>query len=86
MRKDDVTMELPGVVKRRGRPPTGKAMSAAERQAARRARLAAEGKESLTVEVSVDVAEALRALVQFKEETMNEAVDRILRGYLLRKR
>ncbi len=87
MRKDDVTAELPGVPKRRGRPATGKAMTAAQRQAARRARLAAEGKESLTVDVSVDVADALRALVRFKaDEGMSDAVDRILRSYLLRKR
>ena len=87
MRKDDVTSELPRVPKRRGRPATGKAMTAAQRQAARRARLAAEGKESLTVDVSVDVADALRALVRFKaDEGMSDAVDRILRSYLLRKR
>ena len=30
-RRDDLTMELPGVVRRRGRPATGKAKSGAER-------------------------------------------------------
>lgn len=40
-RKDDGhTLELPGVPKRRGRPPTGKAKSNAQRQAAYRARRA----------------------------------------------
>jgi hypothetical protein len=84
---DDVTSDLPGVPRRRGRPATGNAKNAAQRQAARRARLAAEGKESLTVDVSADVADALRALVRFKaDEDMSKAVDRILRSYLLRKR
>jgi len=87
MRKGDVTGDVPGVPRRRGRPATGSARTAAQRQAARRARLAAEGKESLTVDVSTDVADALRALVKFKaNEGMSEAVDRILRSYLLRKR
>lgn len=86
MRKDDVTMELPGVVRRRGRPPTGKAMTAAEKKAASRARLAAEGKAVLTVDVSLEVIEALRKHVQFKDEPQGDAVDRILRAYLLRKR
>jgi hypothetical protein len=86
MRKDDVTLELPGVVKRRGRPSTGKAMTPAERKAASRARLAAEGKGVLSVDVSLEVIEALRKHVQFKDEDQGEAVDRILRAYLLRKR
>lgn len=86
MRKDDLTVELPGVPKRRGRPPTGKAKSSAQRQADRRARLAAEGVQPLTVQISGDVIERLRSLVEFKDETMSAAVDRILRAYLLRKR
>lgn len=93
MRKDTVTLELPGVVKRRGRPlihdvrteEQRKALVAA-RKAASRARLAAEGKASLTVAVSQDVIEALRKHVQFKDEDQGEAVERILRAYLLRKR
>jgi hypothetical protein len=86
LRKDDVTAELPGVPRRRGRPPTGKAKTPAQRQAARRARLEAEGVEVVTFEVDKEVADALRALVQFKEETVSQAAERILRAYLLRKR
>lgn len=86
MRKDELTMELPGVVRRPGRPPTGKAMTAAEKKAASRARLAAEGKVPLNVNVSIEVLEALRKLVQFKDESQGDAVDRILGAYLLRKR
>jgi len=86
MSKDEVTIELPGVPKRRGRPPTGQAMSSAERKAAQRQRLLDEGKASLTVNVSLEVIEALRKHVQFKDEDQGDAVDRILRSYLLRKR
>ena len=86
MRKDDVTQELPGVARRPGRPRTGKAMSSAERKAAERARLHSEGKGTLSCPVALDVLEALRKHVQFKEETQGDVVERILRGYLLRKR
>lgn len=87
MRKDDVTVELPGVPKRRGRPATGSALSAAERQARYRAKKAQAGKAVLTVEVSQEVVDALQAYVKFRDGvTQGDAVDRILRAYLLRKR
>lgn len=90
-RKDDVTMELPGVAKRRGRPPSGKAASGASRMAAYRARLAAAGLETLTLDLDQEVADALRAYVERKKAdaedlTMGQAVERILRDRLLRKR
>jgi hypothetical protein len=86
MRKDDVTAELPGVPGRRGRPPSGAAQSGADRQAAYRARQREKGKESLSVTVSAEVREALAKHVEFKDVALGEVVDRILRGYLLRKR
>lgn len=87
MRKDDLTDELPGVPKRRGRPATGQALSAAERQARYRARKLEAGKAILTVEVGQDVVDALQAHVQFRDGvTQGQVVDRILRAYLLRKR
>jgi len=47
-RKDNgLTMELPGVPKRRGRPSTGKAMSNAERQKAFRQRRGARALDDL---------------------------------------
>ena len=85
-RKDDDTQELPGVPKRRGRPATGKALTAAERQARRREKLAAEGKVSSTVVISREVQQALADFVEFKDVSLGDVVDRILRGYLLRKR
>jgi hypothetical protein len=74
---DQVTAELPGVTLK---------SKVAIRQAARRQRLKDEGKGTLACEVSLEVLEALRKHLQFKDETQGQAVDRILRGYLLRKR
>jgi hypothetical protein len=68
-----------------GRPATGVAKTAAERQAARRERLAKKGKGVLTVEVSQEVIDALDKFVQFKDVTKGQVVDRLLRGALLRK-
>lgn len=85
-RKDELTAELPGVPKRRGRPPTGKALTPAERQARRRQRLAEEGRELVTVDVAAEVRQALAKYVEFKDMTLGEAVDKILRDRLLRKR
>jgi len=84
---DTRTMDLPlpGGKRRRGRPATG-GMSGAERQRAYRARLAEEGKAPVSVTLSADVVAALDKFVQFKDETKGEAVDRILRDRLLRKR
>jgi hypothetical protein len=84
--KDVVTGDLPGVPVRRGRPPTGKALTAAERQARRREKLAAQGKVSSTVVISKEVQQALANFVEFKDVSLGDVVDRILRGYLLRKR
>lgn len=77
---------LGGVIRQRGRPATGKAMSGAERAAARRERLAARGKTTLTVEVSVEVVQALAAFVHFKDETKDEVIERLVRTQLMRKR
>jgi hypothetical protein len=53
----------------RGRPVGGKlAMTAAERQEARRQRLRKEGKGVLTVEVSLDVIDALDDFVKFTKD------------------
>lgn len=40
-RRDDLTLDLPGVARRRGRPASGKAQTSAQRQAAYRKRLQA---------------------------------------------
>ena len=71
----------------RGRPATGNALSPSARQARRRAKLEAEGKTLLppTV-VSLEVQEALTKFIQFKDMTLGDALDRIVRDRLLRKR
>lgn len=94
---DVFTVELPGVPKRRGRPPTrpqdekSLKRAAAARTAAYRARLKADGLETVTLALDAEVAEALRAYVARKSAdsevmTLGQAVDRILRDRLLRKR
>lgn len=92
-RKDDVTQELPGVPRRRGRPPTGTAKSGASRQAAYRQRLKESGLEEVTAFLDAEVAAALRGYVQRQNAdrvgepiTLGEAVEKILRDRLLRKR
>lgn len=71
----------------RGRRPTGKALSPAERQARRLAKLEAEGKGILpTAVVSLEVKQALAKFIQYKDMTIGDALDRIVRDRLLRKR
>lgn len=71
----------------RGRRPSGKALSAAERQSRRLVKLEAEGKGRLpSVVVSLEVKQALAKFIQFKDMTLGDAVDRIVRDRLLRKR
>lgn len=86
MRNDDVTHKSPGVPKRRGRPPTGEAMTHAERQKRYREKMRSMGLEDMTVTVTAEVRSALAKHVEFKDVALGEVVDRILRAYLLRKR
>lgn len=84
---DNITVDLAGELRRpRGRPVSGNAMTASERQRARRARLAASGAHVFTVAIDADVVDALRAFLEFKDETQSSLVNRILRDRLLRKR
>lgn len=81
------TAEAPAPAKKRGRPLTGQALSDADRQARRRAKLEAEGKAMLPpCVVSKNVESALRKFIQFKDMTLGEALDRIVSDRLLRKR
>jgi hypothetical protein len=74
-------------VKKRGRPESGNALSASERQVRRRAKLESKGKAMLPAcVVSQDVEQALKKFIQFKDMTLGDAVDRIVRDRLLRKR
>ena len=87
MQTIDETPNTPAPAKKRGRKPTGKALSESDRQARRRAKLEAEGKALLPpVVVSQDVKQALAKFIQFKDMTLGDALDRIVRDRLLRKR
>jgi hypothetical protein len=79
---------VPESTKKRGRPSSGLALSAADRQRRRLEKLEAEGKALLPrVVVSQDVHKALAKFIQFKDGmTLGDALDRIVRDRLLRKR
>lgn len=85
--RDDRTVDLEGSVRRqRGRPVTGNAMTPAQRQAARRERLRAQGMETITVDISSVAADKLRQFVEFKDFTLGQIVDRLIVQQLARKR
>lgn len=79
-------LSLPGVPKRPGRPPTGKAMDDSARSKAKRDRLAAEGKKQVSVTISIEVLEAIKKHIEFKDLTMGDAFEKALRDRFLRKR
>lgn len=80
---DSVTGELVPVKRKRGRPSTGTAMTAAERQAAYRAR---NDLVTVSVELPRDLVEALTDYLQYKDTTKNAVFEKLLRTQLLRKR
>lgn len=80
---DSKTGELVPVKRKRGRPSTGSAMTAAERQAAYRAR---NGLVPVTVELPADLVEELNEYLRFKNVTRNAVFEKLLRTQLLRKR
>lgn len=86
MRKDDLTAELPGVPARRGRPKTGQAMTDAQRSKAKRDRLAAEGKKQISCTLSLEVIEAVKRHIEFKDLDLGDAIEKALRDRFLRKR
>ncbi len=46
----------------------------------------AAGMASLTVDLPIDVVQALNKFLQFKDETQDQLIERLLRQQLLRKR
>lgn len=85
-RKDEVTAELPGVPKRRGRPATGAAMSDAQRSKSKRERLLAEGKQQVSAVLSLEVIAAVKKHIEFKDLTIGDAIEKALRDRFLRPR
>jgi len=85
--KDPRQLDLvAGANRQRGRPATGEAMTAAQRQKARREKLKAAGIGSLTVQLPNEVIDAVRRFLKFKDETQDQLIERLLRQQLMRKR
>lgn len=72
-----------GVVRQRGRPPTGAAKSPAERKRESRARA---GVKALAVDLPVDLLDALEEYRLGKDLTLAAVIEKLLRTQLLRKR
>jgi hypothetical protein len=70
----------------RGRPANPDARTPAQRKADQRARLKAGGVQTITLDVSAELVEAIKKAIKFKTETQSQVVERILRNQLLRKR
>jgi hypothetical protein len=75
-----------GVNRQRGRPASGQAKTAAQRQQERRERLRQAGYATLTVELPLEVLDRMREFLRFKDETQDQLIERLLRQQLLRKR
>lgn len=75
-----------GLKRSKGRPRSGAALTSAQRQKARRERLRASGVGALTVELPLDVIEALNEFMRFKDVTQDQVIERLIRQQLLRKR
>jgi len=84
--RDDVTGSLPGVPAPRGRPKTGQALTNAQRQKAKRDRLAAEGKKQISATLSIEVIDAVKKHVEFRDLDIGDAIEKALRDRFLRKR
>jgi hypothetical protein len=81
---DVVTGDLVGnIPARRGRPPTGKAMSAADRKRKSREALGVRG---LAVDLPLDVIEGLERYRLGKDMTLSQVIEKVLRSQLLRPR
>lgn len=58
----------------------------AQRSKEKRDRLAAEGKKQISATVSLEVIEAIKRHIEFKDLTLGDAVEKALRDRFLRKR
>lgn len=80
---DKRTLMIADLPMPRGRPATGKAMSAAERQRKYRAK---NNLKSFTVHIDMELWEALEKYQLGKDLTKSAIVEKLLRNQLLRKR
>lgn len=67
----------------RGRPPTGRAMTDAQRKRLQRQRL---GRVPFTVELPEDLIDQFNEYLRFKDMTKSAVIEKLLRSQLLRKR
>lgn len=81
--QDNQTVELPGLAKRRGRPPTGSAMTPAGRMRKYREQ---HDLVTLSVELPAHLVEQFNEFLRFKGKTKNEVIAALLTNQLLRKR
>lgn len=70
----------------RGRPKKTTSLTAAQRQAKRRALLRESGFGSLTVILPIDLLDGLDDFVRFKCLSKDSVIEKLLRSQLLRKR
>lgn len=80
---DKYTMEMGELPRLRGRPATGRAMTAAERQRKYRAK---NNLKSFTVHIDEELWSALEVYQLGKDLTKSAVVEKLLRTQLLRKR
>ena len=83
---DKKTIDLVGEKRGRGRPRDPNAKTAAERQKAYVARLREKGKDVITVDLPLEVIQAVDKFIEFKDMTRGEAIEKALRDRFMRKR
>lgn len=74
---------IPALPKKRGRPPTGKALSSAQRIARFREK---NSLVTLSVHISSDLFFQLNEFLKFKDKTKDEVIVSLITNQLLRKR
>lgn len=84
--EDTKTIDMLGLPKRRGRPPSGNAKTGAQRVAELRARRLQEGRADVTVCLPLDVIEALNSFIKFKDTNKDAVVEKLIRSQIMRKR
>ena len=82
-KNDFSTVEIPGLKRPPGRPPTGKAMTSAERVRRHRERM---GVTKVSVDLTTELVARLDEFAEFRDEPKRDIIERLLRNQLMRKR
>lgn len=83
---DNKTLDLVGEKRGRGRPRDPNAKSAAQRQRDYLARLKESGKAVISVDLPLEVIQAVDKYIEFKDMTRGQAIEKALRDRFMRKR